>query len=278
MKHSIEYREEEQALILKAQRGNDRSLSHLLQRFEKFAIDLGGTHGINEDDASGIYLEKFMPALMSWKPGDAVFSAFLKVILNRAFISFNRPKHRKFLSIDAPVKFTGRGMDRAQETQERKPEAQAIARDNERLPTLADQIQAGEIEEDAGDEALSIARDIIHYAGRQIIDHKAEKVQVKLFEQFLNLRRSERCITKSELIQVRATIGLPVAQFILIDFEDLAQTLLDDYLLLCERGLAANLRGVQWKNVHQAIGEDREAVSILRRQWKLLLSVATGDE
>jgi len=257
MKHSIEFREEEQALIMKAQRGDDRSLSILLQRFEKFATDLGGTHGINEDDASGIYLEKFMPALSSWKPGDAVFSAFLKVILNRAFISFNRPKHRAFISIDAPVR-------RSSEDDEQR---------------ISDTIGAEDADPfDLGSEALSIARDLIHYAGRKIIELKADKVQVKLFEQFLNLRRSERCITKSELIQIRATIGLPVVQFVLIDFEDLAQTLMDDYLLLCERGLSANLRGVQWKNVHQAIGEDREAVSILRRQWKLLLSVATGDE
>jgi hypothetical protein len=255
MKHTIEFREEEQAQILKAQRGDDRALSNLLRQYEKFAIDLGGTHAINPDDASGIYFEKFMPALHSWKAGDAVFAAYLKVVLNRAFISFNRPKHRGFISIDSPI---------------------SIGDEDGR--TIEDIVSKEEDPFDLGSEALSIARDLIHYAGKSIIDLKASAEQVKLFEQFLNLRRSERAITKSELIQIRATIGLPVAQFILIDYESLAQALLDDYLLLCERGLAANLSGHPWRSVSMAIKEDREAVSILRRQWKLIFSVAIEHE
>ena len=232
-------------LVERVRRGDSQATSELLRIYEARTRSLAIKWNLDEQDVDTVVMKKLVYGIENYKKGRANFSWYLRPLIENGL---------------------------------RDIKGSARHRCNVSLSTILDH-------EDNGHKGyLSTEMNLVnvdfiqsylspHRAICQGIIYRTATVNIQqIFREFLNVRRSQKCITRSNLIGALADFGMPdpQGQPILqtsLFVDKYAGTLVDDYCLLGERILKCLSTGVAYPLVGEVISEPQKLVNRYKKHW-----------
>jgi hypothetical protein len=251
-----ELRELEHRLVGKIRRGDREAWGELLAIFlprievlaERFKIDEASVY-----DAMIIKLER---AVYDYKEGTASFWGYVKPIVERALIDIKRSKaYRSGVQMSA-FEESDRPEDRMALSVEIEPEI--VELDFVLMMMPAHQ---------------QVCKSLLY---RQACD----EVQ-RTFREYLNIRRSQKCLSKRGLFNVLSEFGLPDPQGKPIGQTSLfvdgyPASVVDDYCLVGERILHEIAKGTAYPSIGKKIGEPPILINRYKAHWRIVLPLVDG--
>lgn len=246
----------EKRLVGKIRRGDQGAWGELLAIFLPRVEALSLRWEIDETYVYDVMMTKLERAVYDYREGSASFWGYVKPIVERALIDIKRSKAYR----------SGVQMSVFEESD--RPE--------DRL-ALSVEMPAEIVELDF---VLMILPAHFETCKKLLYRHAAVEIQ-QTFREFLNIRRSQKCLSKRGLFNVLAEFGLPDPQGKPIGQTSLfvdgyPASVVDDYCLVGERILHELSKGTAYQSIGKKINEPPVLVNRYKAHWRVVLPLVAG--